>query len=309
MTQQGSSLVRAVTMWTLAAALVGCGGGGDGSPTGGAAPVSVSPSAPTPAPTPTPTPAASLLPPAPFGLTTSADFPIVGWQLTSQGLHAPPLIALAEQKGTLAWSADLKTYTIALRDLGSGRLVYTFPGNNPAAFSVVQADGSTAKAHVSLFLKSASIGEIFWQTAEGGSPFVSARALFGIPLAAGNLPTSGRRVFTTDTDPQSSMVFDFGTRTVSGTVTSFDDGGAWNPVGPKERATLEPADVQLDGSFVAVITVPGAPRQGELRGRLFGSAGTELGVYWNAPVRDGFDRMFRDWRSVMHYPVCSSCTG
>jgi len=37
----------------------------------------------------------------------------MGWQETSQK-DAPKLIAVAEHKGTLGWSANLKTYAIAL---------------------------------------------------------------------------------------------------------------------------------------------------------------------------------------------------
>jgi hypothetical protein len=282
--------------------LAGCGGGGGGggSPPGGAA-VALAPTpAPSSAPSPTPTPAASLLPPAPFGLTMSADFALVGWQETSN-LPAP-LVALAEHKGSLAWSASLKTYAVALSDLASGRLVYSFPGNNPVAFSIVQADGSTAKTHVTVRPRTDAIGDLYWSTADGVSPGVYARALFGIPIAAGSLPSSGVRVFATDTAPQSALTFDFAARKVTGTITSFNDGGAWDPPGPKEQATLEPADLQPDGSFVAVIAVPGAPRKGELRGRLFGLSGNELGVYWNAPVRDGYDGAFGEWRTVMFYP-------
>lgn len=305
------AIVNRRTFVAVACVMLGsCGGGDDG---GNLPPlVAIGPPAgPGASPAPTPSPsnpqAPSVLPPAPFGLTASADFPIVGWQQTSQE-DAGALIALAEKKGVLAWSADLKTYTITLADLATGRLVYTFPGNNPAAFSIIQADGSTAKVYVTIWLKTANTGEVYWQTADGVRPFVYAHAIFGMPFA-GSLPTIGRRVFTTDTSPQSSIVFDFATRKVSGTVTSFNDGGGWYPEGPKEQATLEPADIQPDGSFVAAITIPGAPKTGELRGRLFGPAGTDLGVYWNAPARTGYADGFEDWRAVTVYPACSSCTG
>lgn len=297
------------TSWRLGAAaaclaLASCGGGG-----GSSQPVAGGGSA-VAAPTPSPTQAPPIIfPPAPFGLTASAQFALVGWQATSES-PAGDSIALAQQKGKLAWSADLKTYVIELADLAAGRLFYTFPpaggvGGNPAAFSIAQADGSKAKVSVSLHPKTAAAGEIYWQTPEGVKPFVYARAIFG--LAPASLPASGRREFTTDTNPQSSIVVDFSTRKVSGSLTSFDDGGGWNPGGPKERATLEPADLLADGSFVATIVVPGAPRKGELRGQLFGPQSNELGVYWNAPARDGFDGTFRDWRMVMLYPLCASC--
>ncbi len=294
----------------LCLALASCGGDEGGPPP-------VLGGTPSAAPTPSPTstagdpPATSNLPPAPFGLTTSAEFELVGWQQISQGPDAPYLVALAEDRGDLSWSAESKTYKIALADLDGGRLVYTFPpsGNNTAAFSIVKEDGTIAKVYVTIFVWSPNLGEVYWQTADGVTPFKYAHAFFGIRATPASLPSSGKQIFRTDTDPESSIIFDFAARKVSGTVTSFNDGGGWDPAGPKEQATLEPADIQPDGSFVAVISVPGAPRKGELRGRLFGPSGAELAVYWNAPVRDGYDKTFGEWLAVMRYEVCQACTG
>jgi hypothetical protein len=183
---------------------------------------------------------------------------------------------------------------------------------NSLSFSIIQNDGSTAKAYVTISLSggpaNADIGSIFWQTADGITPFVYGRALFGLPIAE-PLPTSGRRTFVTDTEPMSAIVFDFATRKVSGTITSFNDGGSWDPAGPKEQATLEPAQIKADGSFVAVISVAGAPTKGELRGRLLGPLGKSLAVYWNAPARDGYEKVFGEWRTVMSYVECSTCAG
>ena len=112
----------------------------------------------------------------------------------------------------------------------------------------------------------------------------------------------------TDTSPQSSLVVDFTTRKVSGTVTTaYTD--AWGPYNNKVRAVMDPADLQPDGSFAGVIAVPGAPRQGELRGRLFGPGANELGLYWNGPALDGYDSNgWTEWRAVMGYVACTSCT-
>ena len=82
----------------------------------------------------------------------------------------------------------------------------------------------------------------------------------------------------------------------------------------REKNLLKEKDDNLTGDDIregltAVISVPGAPRKGELRGRLFGPSGDELAVYWNAPVRDGYDKAFGDWRAVMNYVVCPTCTG
>lgn len=291
---------RRMLAWTalLCAPLASCGGEDDGVPL----PVAGGPPAtPTPSPAPTST---MELPPPPFGLTASAGFNLVGWQQTSQ--PAGYQFALAADKAKLAWSAELKTYSVDLADLAAGRLFYTFgAAGNPASFSIARADGSTAKVYVSLYTRLASSGEIHWQTADGVQPFVFGHALFGLPVGA--LPVSGRREFVTDTDPQSSIVIDFANAEVSGFVTSFNDGGGWDPPGPKERAMIEPTILLPDGSFVAKLVIPGAPATGELRGRLFGTAGNELGVYWNGPARTGSDKSFAEWRAVMLYSACSSC--
>lgn len=280
------------------APLASCGGDDD-APT---PPVAGAPSA-TPAPSPAPSPTLAL-PPAPYGLTASTPLNLVGWQQTSQSGGAQ--FALASDKAKLGWSSELKTYTIDLSDLAAGRLFYTFGATgNPNAFSIAQADGTTAKTYVSLYTKLKASGEIYWQTADGVQPFVFGHALFGLPV--GVLPSSGRREFVTDTDPQSSIVVDFARAEVSGSVTAFNDGGGWDPEGPKERAIAEPAALLPDGSFVATLVVPGAPVTGELRGRLFGAAASELGVYWNAPARTGTDKSFAEWRAVMLYAACTSC--
>lgn len=307
-----SSVNRPTLLALTCLALGSCGGDQNDSPP---PPITVGdvanppPPPPPPVPPPNDPPATNLLPPAPFGLTASTNFALVGWQQSSPNTDQPMVAVPAEQKGTLAWSADLKTYSMTLNDLASGRLVYTFPpsGNNLVAFSIIQADGTIARVYVTIILKTANVGELYWQSADGVTPFVYAHAMFGIPVS-GSLPTVGRRVFTTDANPESSIVFDFTTGKVSGTVTSFNDGGSWDPSGPKEQATLEPADIRPDGSFIAAVTIPGAPRKGELRGRLFGAAGTELAIYWDAPSRDGYGE-FGDWRAVTNYHACSSCTG
>lgn len=289
-------------------ALAACGGGGSSSgPTAGPAP------APTPAPTPSPTsstdpPATNRLPPAPFGLQASANLAILGWQQISLGPSVGYRLEHAGDRGTLSWSSTEQTYLIDLADLGAGKLVYTFPpsGNNDVAFSIVQANGSVARAYVTIFLRTGNVGEIFWSTADGVEPYIYARSLFGVPVPAGGLPTSGIRTFTTGLSPQNSLVFDFATRKVSGTVTSFHDGGGWDPEGPIEIGTIAPTDIQPDGTFVAQLTVAGAPNPGELRGRLFGASAHELGLYWNAPVRNGYGD-WSEWRMVTNHAVCSVC--
>lgn len=302
---------RIATAGAAVLALAACGGGG-GSGSGSPSQPVAGP-APTPAPTPSPSPttdppATDRLPPAPFGLQASAAFALVGWQQIDTGGPGSFRLDQASERGTLAWSASEKTYLIGLADLGSGKLVYSFPpsGNNDVAFSIIQTNGSVARAYVTIFIRSANMGEIYWRTADGVQPFTYARAMFGIPVPAGGLPASGTKTFATGTSPQSSLVFDFASRKVSGTVTSFHDGGGWDPEGPIEKGTIAPTDIQPDGTFVAQLTVPGAPKTGELRGRLFGAAAGELGLYWNAPVRNGYGD-WTDWHMVSNHPVCAAC--
>ena len=300
-----NSLFRA---WALGAAAVAmtsaCGGGGTttSAAVGGGGAAGVGPgtgSAPSPAPP-------SELPPAPFGLTANTPFLVTGFHYVSVESQ-PAVFAAIEDKGSLAWSADLKTYAMTT-DLGSGRLAYTFPGNNPLAFSLIRADGTKADVYVTVRLHTAAIGEVFWQSADGIKPFVYARGLFGIPPGAGGIPASGRRVFVTDAASQSALVFDFSARQVSGNVVTVNDNG-WDPAGPKEVATLEPATLNADGSFVARFAVAGTAIPGELRGRLMGAEGNELAVYWNGPARLGYaDSAFDPHRTVMYYAACSSCS-
>lgn len=291
--------VSPVCSLAAALALASCGGGGGSGPPG--APLGTGGGG-TAAPAPAPSP--SELPPAPFGIAANTPFALVGYQTIGQDA----VFAMAD-KGTLAWSADLKTYAMTLSDLGSGRLVYTFPGNNPAAFSLIRADGTKADVYVTLIPRTQAIGEVYWQSADGIQPFVYAHGFFGVAPAPGGLPAAGRRIFVTDTATQSALVFDFTARQVSGGLTMVRDNG-WDPAGPKETATLEPAALNPDGSFTARFTVAGTTIPGELRGRLMGAQGNELALYWNGPARLGYaDSPFETYRTVMSYLVCTSCTG
>lgn len=294
----------------LALLLASCGGeDSTGSPPAASAPTpapsptpSPTPSAPT---TPVPPPATSELPPAPFGITGDTTFALLGWQNRSNGADAPPTFNLAEEKGSLAWSTSLKTYRIDLADLASGKLVYTFGSSrNNLAFSIVRPDGSVALAYVSLIVRSANMGEIYWQTADLVQPFISAQALFGIPVPAGTLPTSGTRTFVTDPVVKSEIEVDFAARKIGGTLTTFYQ-DAWTE-GPVETATLTPADIQPDGTFVAEIAIAGSDRKGELRGRLFGASASELGLFFSASLRDGYGGR-TEYQTVLRYDACTTC--
>lgn len=294
--------------------LSSCGGEDSSSP----APVAVAPSptptpspSPTPSPTPSPVPppATAELPPSPFGLTGNADFALLGWQYSSDGVGAEPTYALASDRAALSWSAGLKTYRIDLADLASGKLVYTFgSARNALAYSIVQPDGSVALAYVTLAPKTASVAQMYWQVADLVQPFHYGVALYGIPVPSGALPSNGRRTFLTDitTSPQKSLIIDFVARTVSGSLATFHDGGGWDPEGPKETGTITASALLPDGSFVAELEIAGAPRKGELRGRLYGPAGSDLGLYWNGPVRDGYGDWV-DWRTTIILSECKSC--
>ena len=249
---------------------------------------------------------ASNLPPPPFGLTTTAQFALTGWQESSTGPESA--FSLAQDKAVFSWSSAQKTYTIDLLDQEDGNLVYAFPGNL-AAFSVIRADGTQAKVNVTLYpAYGDNVGKVYWHTADDVAPRIYAEAIFGLPVQPGGIPASGARVFVTDNSPQSSIVVDFAKRQVTGSLTtSYND--TWGPYNVKDRATLDPAELSPDGTFVATIGVPDAPRQGKLYGRLFGAQGTSLGVYWDGPARGGYDDSgWTDWRAVMAYVACTSCT-
>ena len=300
---------NSITIALTAPALVvlsSCGGDGSSAPTPTPTPVATTPGSGSGGSTTTDPPATTNVPPAPFGLRASAAFAMLGWQHVShEGL--PAIYAQAADKASIEWSAPDATYRIALTDLGSGKLVYSFPpsGNNTSAFSIVQADGSIARAYVTLQPQYGYAGDLQWQSADGVAPFVQGRAIFGIPVPAGALPTSGIARFVTDPLPQTALTVDFATRKVTGALTTwyrgpFDEGAL-------EIGTVESADLQPDGTFVAVLTIPGAPRAGELRGRLFGALADQLGVYWNGPVRLG-DGSWVEWRMVRVYDACTNCS-
>jgi hypothetical protein len=286
----------------VALAVAGCGGGGGsggtGAPTGGSGGVPTGSSSPSPAPTSSITFGS---PPAPFGLTSTTPFTIIGWQERS-GVVAP-----AGDRGQLTWSATLKTYTLKLADLDSGPLAYTFPPSNQAlAFSVIKPDGAKGNVYVTLVPNGAALGQLFWQSADGVSPFVYAQAIFGIAASAGALPSTGRKVFVTGDAPASQIVIDLATRKVSGTINEQFDNG-WDPEGPIEHATLVPTDLAADGSFVATFSVQGTSTTGQLRGQLMGASGDELAVYWNGPVRGPYGPVFEPWRDVASFTVCVGC--
>jgi hypothetical protein len=148
------------------------------------------------------------------------------------------------------------------------------------------------------------MGEIYWRTADWLQPYYYAHALFGLPVPPGGLPISGKRIFDTDNSQEHRIVFDFATRRVSGALaTMYQD--SWSE-GPPEVATLLPADIQPDGTFVAEVSITGSDRKGELRGRLFGVAANELGLFLNAPLRDGYGGR-SDFRTVIRFDACSGC--
>lgn len=288
-----------MTAAVLAAGLTGCGGGSgsSGSSTGGSATV-----APAPAPAPSPAPS---FPPAPFGITATTPFVLVGWQEKTEP-GKPDQVVQASERAALTWSATEKTYVIALADLDSGRLFYTFPNGNQLAFSVLKSDGTTGIVNVSLFAQGAATGQVYWQTpsAAGTPAFVSGRAIFGV--AAAPLPASGRRVFVTGATAANQLVVDLATRKVSGTlIVRYDNG--WDPAGPLEQVTLIDATLAPDGSFVAQGLVAGSPTPGEVRGQLLGPGGNDLALYWAGQVRGPYGGAFETWRDVSQLAACAGC--
>jgi hypothetical protein len=292
----GGSNMHSLSKWkpvlTAAAALAVAGCGGEGGSAGSAPSPSPSPS---PTPTSTPTPAAMILPPAPFGLTASQPFTVLGFGDTKQ----PSEPTFIDNQVTFEWSATAQTYRLAGPDVGSGRLVYTFPGKNPFAFSLIADDNTTFPVAVTVNAKRPRTGELSWTIASQGSGINSASALFAIPVDSGAIRSTGIAQFICETasdrptrilsgsqDPPSGLTIDFSTGDITGTLTAkYDDG--WHM--PSQAFQIVLDSVVLDratGSFAGNYWIDGEPKLGSVRGRLVGRDVQEILLALRGPPPD-----------------------
>jgi hypothetical protein len=280
--------------------LVACGGGGD-SPT---PPVQNAPPAPPPV---SPSPQ-SLLPPAPFGLTSSHGFTVLGW---TDALGASWSEITGDTTG-FSWSATIGTYQAELPGAGSGRLIYTFPGNNPVAFSLQHADGSTAPLSMTVSpggpqrrpLQAA--GRLWWSPLDGAG-LSTGIAAFGMAAAASEIPSSGTRNFVGNDEPEyaPTLDFDFGAGQLTGQVRiAWED--AWGPY-PATTFNLAPASFdRTTNEFSSTFSVPGAPAPGSIHGMFMGPGAREVAIAWQSPIVDPYSSQWVTLRGVW-LGYCRNC--
>lgn len=300
------------------ALLAGCGGG-DGAPAGGGGtptPVATSSPAPTPAPSPTPTPASSNLPPAPFGLTASQDFALVGWAVpdpNASGLEER-FQPFTPELARFRWSVTARTYELFLASSEPYRLVYTFPGSaNRAAFTLLNPDGSDSDLRISLGLATAPIGIAGTQGAITITTNSTQRSLgvaaFGIPTPEGSLPASGLRRFTTTVvDEYSPLIsYDLATGRISGTVRiAFED--AFGPYPPTSHALEDLVLPPRSTAFTAAFSVPGAPFKGRVLGRLMGPAGDQMAIAVLTPIQNIYTFEWEARTFTVNLFQCTQCS-
>jgi hypothetical protein len=280
---------RALSILLAAVALVACGGGGD--------------SPPAPPQRAAPPPAAALLPAAPFGLTSSQSFAVLGWA------RVPGASAWSEvtaDTATFNWSATLGTYQLELKDVGSGSLMYTFPGKNDAAYTMRYEDGSTAPLAITVRSRTQTAGWLWWSPLDGAS-LSTGNAAFGIATVASDIPASGTRIFVGNDSSQvaPTLEFDFDAGRLTGKVSiAWVD--AWGPY-PATTYDLSPASFDRTATtFSATFTVPGAPAQGSIHGMFMGRGAREVAVAWQSPIVDPYSSQWTTVREVW-LGYCTNC--
>jgi hypothetical protein len=207
--------------------------------------------------------------------------------------------AIAADTATFNWSATLGTYQLDLKDVGSGSLIYTFPGNNFLEFTLRQEDGSTVPLAITVYAKIQSSGLLWWST--------SGIAAFGIAAAAPDIPATGTRHFVGTDSPAyaPTLDFDFDAGQLTGKVRiAWED--AWGPY-PATTYDLSPATFDnTANTFSATFTVPGAPAQGSIHGMFMGPGAREVAIAWQSPIVDFYNSQWVTVRGVW-LGSCTSC--
>jgi hypothetical protein len=293
---------RALSILLTAVALVACGGGGDSPPP---SPIQYAP-----------TPGAALLPEAPFGLTSSQSFAVLGWTVAPR---ASAWSEISADTATFSWSATLGTYQLELKDVGSGSLVYTFPGNNDAEFTLRYEDGSTAPLTISVAGRIQTAGRLWWRPRDDAnlitgipmtvvaSDLSTGIAAFGMAARASDIPASGTRNFVGNDSPEyaSTLDFDFDGGKLTGKVRiAWED--IWGPY-PATTYDLSPASFdRTANTFSATFTVPGAPAQGSIHGMFMGPGAREVAIAWQSPILDPDSSQWVTFRGVW-LGYCTNC--
>lgn len=290
--------------------LSGCGGEGSSSgspsnPTGSVAP------SPTPTPTPTPSSPASQYPPAPFGIVDAQQFFLLGWRPSPDG----PVL-LDNENYRIGWGKSPDTYRVSIPQVQDGRFIYTFPGNNPNAFTVYKPDGTETSVHASLTPSATynntiqSIGYVYLFDYAMQIETRIGEGLFGLATPSAKIPANGKRAYRYENFFNSSepwfVTVDFATGQFSGKLPVFftDWTGPYPPVFYDiEGGIFDPATGQFTGKF----TVPDAQKEGIVHGRLMGPDAGELALAYAGPVFDPYSVAFQQYSFLApgrYYPAC-----
>lgn len=268
------------------AALGGCGGGDSGS--GSSAAVGNAASSPTPTPSQT----ASLLPPAPFGLTASQNFAVLGWMRPKDGEVLP----VTSPDLSFSWQATAKTYEARLPGYEAAQLFYTFPGNNLLAFSLKTATGQVLDRAMTVNDGRRFSGRAGWHKREGES-YPAGEFAFGIATPAGAVPSGSARTFFLASGFEypgrssaidGELVFDPQNGKLSGYFDiAYVD--AWGPYEPVRYQVTSTTYVPGSTNFSATIVIPDAPSPGTIEGQFTGPNAEEVILRWSAPVREPYN--------------------
>lgn len=275
---------KALSIACATLALAACGGGGGGGRDH-------------------PTQVVGSQPVAPFGVRADQSFAVLGWT-------APPATsdwsAIAPDTVTFSWSATRGTYLLDLKDVGSGGLVYTFPGNNPLEFTLMHDDGSAAPLAIIVFPQSKATGRLWWLPLNGATSSMGIAA-FGIATSVSDIPAIGTRQFVGNEGPDyaPAFAFDFVSGTLTGQVRiAWED--AWGPY-PANTYDLSPASFDRSANtFSATFSVPGAPTQGSIHGMFMGPGAREVAVAWQGPIVDPYSGQWMTVRGVW-LANCTNC--
>ena len=312
--RQPGVLPEFLTPLALAFLLSACGGGGGevaSTPAPRLAP-------PTPAPTP---PTRPPLPAGPLGLT-GGPFVTVAAEFDGISGEWPSTTTQQVRTGanlvTISYSATDNSYTLALPGIGQGKLVNpkgSGSSNNSTqwirytgtSFDLVGPDGQMTSVHLryptSSDLSYTSTGS-WYSGLTPQRPLREGVFAYGLPTAAGTMPTSGTASYSATIDGRSATSdyiwgsalfnFDFGSSLLSGNMKLTGSDG-WDPV---DLGTFTFRDtVYSRGStvFSGRLSVPSSTDTGSFAGQFTGPGGAELMGSFRTPA---YNSVFKRWEDV-----------
>lgn len=187
---------------------------------------------PTPSPSagPGPSPEPPLYPDAPFGINRNQAFRIIGWSqefgpAPPDGLRPPAIITpLSGDEFNLSWSKAAGTYVTGAGEFKDGLLYFTYPGNNPSAFSVANAEGQDIGLHMSISDTRRGRHAAFahWSRAIEGDFLPMADGVFGIGTSRDDMPKTGIITYSKGTGTEETRLkIDFDLGIITGVVSLF----------------------------------------------------------------------------------------